>query len=177
MNEENLINNAERAVQRIMAINWEKTFDCAQKADCKALVQEYLRRSALWAKALNATKDWPFVNISLYLFPELGAVNSIIEQLEFHLHENIGVIFWTRLTCLWYVRWSAIKEYEKVTQFNLDDPFEPLIRYYELGGSLRIEQKFIDRLDLDVRNWQDYDSLESFVDLNEFNKTFKSGIG
>jgi hypothetical protein len=168
LNEEHLINNAERAAQRIMAINWENSFDCARRGDCQALVGEYLRRSVFWAKALNATRDWPFVNISAYLFPELPFVKPVIDRLEFHLHENLGVIFWTRLTCLWYVRWYAIEEHEKVTQFNLDDPFEPLIRYYELGGSLRIEEKFIDRLYLDVRNWQDYDSLEPFVDLNEF---------
>ena len=63
LNEEHLIDRAHRAIQRIMAINWENSFDSAR-----------------------------------------------IDRLEFHLHENLGVIFRTRLTCLWYVRWYAIEE-------------------------------------------------------------------
>jgi hypothetical protein len=177
MNEEHLINNAERATQRIMAINWENSFDYARMASYQALVREYLRLSALWAKALNATEDWPFVNISAYLFPELPIVKPVIGKLELHLRENLGVNIRTTLTCLWYVRWSAIKEHEKVTIFNLDDPFEPLIRFYELGGYLRIENKFIDQLYLEIHNWQHYDSLEPFVDLNEVNRTFELEIG
>ena len=56
------------ALRRLLAINWTP-IEGGQKSHV-ALIREYLRRAALWAKSLQATEYWPFFDVANFLAPE-----------------------------------------------------------------------------------------------------------
>lgn len=53
-----------------------------------------------------------------------------------------------RDTCLFYVRWEALKCHPAVRELGLPDLYEPLIRFYERGGWFRMEHG--DYIDLGI---------------------------
>lgn len=176
MNTENEIN---KSIQRLLQINWKKKYDYAKQDIYKLHIREWLRRMALWAKALNATQKWPFLNIAdeifgeqeisepviIEIFGQKEVTESFLAEITLFLSEHVNT--YTNITCIWYLRWSGVKYQKEVIQFNLPDPYEPLIVFFELGGWLRKEQKFLDGVMIDIDNWKEYDLLEPFISLDE----------
>lgn len=144
-----------------MRINWKKKYDYAKQDIYKLLIREWLRRMALWGKALNATQKWPFINIVDEIFGEQEVSEPVVVEITSFLSEYVNI--YATYTSIWYVRWSGVKNRKEVAQFNLPEPYEPLIVFFELGGWLRKEDKFLDGVMIDIDNWQEYDLLEPFI--------------
>lgn len=130
-----------KAMERIFAINWEP--DDARVGSQIALLQEYLRRAALWAKTLDCTEQWPFFDIAAIAVgvdPSQRADNAQVEVLRHHFSQapfyTIGII---ENTCEWFLHWQVVKNQPEVRKFNLPDPYEPLIILYERGGIFSTE--------------------------------------
>lgn len=136
--------STKKAIERILAINWEP--DDTRVGSHIALLQEYLRRAALWAKVLNCTEQWPFFDIAAIAVgvdPSQRADNAQIEALRDYFSATpfyvVGII---EKTCEWFLHWQVVKNQEKVRKFNLPDPYEPLILLYERGGIFSTEHGF-----------------------------------
>lgn len=76
MDDENEMN---RAIERLKQVKWHKDFYYDNYETCKLLVREWLRRMALWGKALNATHKWPFISIAGKIFGESEIYEPVIK--------------------------------------------------------------------------------------------------
>jgi len=163
------VNEINKSIQRLKKINWKKGYDYKKQDSYKLLTREWLRRMALWGKSLNVTHKWPFISVVDTIFGE-GNIKDysdplIVEILSFLSSELVNTN--ARAVCVWYTLWSEAKNRSEVSQFNLPEPYEPIILCFELGGRLRKEQKFLDYVMIDIDNWKEYDLLEPFIILDE----------
>jgi len=159
-------NPLEEALSRVIAIDWQLDGYSHVRSNV-ALLREYLRRAALWAKALKCTKEWPFFDIAAHIQPEVRANQSHIEalrdhfaQLPFYQHPKI------KRTCEWYLHWAALG-----TPFGvLPAPYDPLIWMYERGGYFYSEHGFlnVEYAGFFVGSWRKYDRPSPIVELDEF---------
>jgi hypothetical protein len=159
------------ALRRLLAVDWAMCAAGGQESHV-ALMREYLRRAALWAKRLEATDHWPFFDVARLIAPEVRAEPRIVERLEAALQPYS---LWPTIkkTCVWYLHWQRLElsRTEAVAGYKLPEPFEPLIRFYERGGRFSTEHGFIN-VDLvgipaKVRGWQAFDSTTPFVALDD----------
>ena len=162
MNSENEIN---KSIQRLMQVNWRLEYDYDKHDIYKLHIREWLRRMTLWGKALNATQKWPFISVADEIFGKPEVSEPVFDEIISFLLEHANT--YTTLTSIWYVRWSGVKNRKELTQFNLRDPYEPLILFLEIGGWLRKEQNFLDGVMITIDNWQEYDLLEPFISLDK----------
>ncbi|MCT7954077.1 hypothetical protein [Laspinema palackyanum] len=138
--------SADTAIDRILAINWEP--DDTRTNSHVALLQEYLRRAALWAEALNCTDEWPFFDVGAHIFPSVQAEKRYLERLEQHFSQvPFYVTDVIEKTCRWFVQWEGIKHLPEVTLVDfwnrpLPHPYEPLILLYDRGGIFYSEHGF-----------------------------------
>jgi hypothetical protein len=154
------------ALDRVLRIEWRH--DPARLGSHVALMKEYLRRAAAVAEALGLTADWPWFDAAarltlpgvdrrrlpgrVFLDPEPQYDGPGADPLEdrviaFNVRLNAdppaeGV--YARRTCLWYIRWAAVKGHPALAPLGLPDLYEPLIVLYERGGQFRLEHAYID---------------------------------
>ncbi|WP_155374730.1 hypothetical protein [Catellatospora vulcania] len=118
----------ERLVARLREVTWEE--DLARNGSRIALMQEYLRRSALWARALDRADQWPFFDIAAAVDPSARLdeefVGSVLDGLE-----GRGLRPLDRRVIRYMLDFSALPAWPA----NLPDPFDPLLAVYERGGS------------------------------------------
>ena len=106
--------SVDTAIDRILAINWEP--DDTRTSSHVALLQEYLRRAALWAAALNCTEEWPFFDVAAHISPSLQPENLHLERLEQHFSQvPFYVTKVIENTCRWFVQWERVKHLPEVT--------------------------------------------------------------
>ncbi|SRR5579883_411663 len=159
------------ALRRLLAINWGTVAERGQESHV-ALMREYLRRAALWAKCLEATDHWPFFDVASLIAPAVRAEPRVVERLEAAL-QPFSLWPTIKKTCIWYLHWQRLEQCraEAVAGHKLPEPFEPLIRFYERGGRFSTEHGFInvDRVGIPakVRGWQAFDSTTPFVALDD----------
>jgi hypothetical protein len=174
MRKENLMivtPNEHEALRRLLAVNWTTPAEGGQ-AGLVALMREYLRRAALWAKQLHATDQWPFFDVARQIAPEVRAEEAVVKRLEAAL-QPFSLWPTIKKTCLWYLHWQRLKQdrAETVAAYNLPEPFEPLIRFYERGGRFDTEHGFINvdmvGIPARVRGWEAFDSPTPFVALDD----------
>ncbi len=163
------IDEIDKSIKRLKKLDWEKGHDFEKQDSYKLLIREWLRRMTLWGKSLNATNKWPFINVVDKIFGE-GNIKDysdplIVEMSSFLSAKGIGARAIS--VCIWYILWSEVKDRSEISQFNLPEPYEPVIVYFELGGWLRKEQNFLDFVMIDIDNWKEYDLLEPFIILDE----------
>jgi hypothetical protein len=184
--------NAREALRRLRSIDWRCKED--RRNSLARLMQEYLRRAALWGKELNATDRWPFFDIAKCISENLCFPTELETSLEeclskFNLRPTI------KKSCLWYLKWSALKDraldpkvdpeesresasvrfdfkaWLSEPESHLPDPYEPLILLYERGGIFYTEHGFImvgsAGIPAMITGWTAYDRQKPFVDLDE----------
>jgi hypothetical protein len=152
----------ERAIERIKAIDW--SVNCGEhEGSIVALFQEYLQRSAMWARSLGyavslsddalaqiekeymESGPWLMANFRDYvereswLFVDVATkINPLwgvtSEDVE-ELNEQFNVGSYVNRMCMYFVAWSAIKNRPEVTKIGLPDPYEPFILMCERGVS------------------------------------------
>lgn len=157
---------ASAAIERIERIAWKR--DPARLGSQAVLMREYLRRSAVVASALGGTADWPWDDAAarlklpgidphllpgyVFLDPEpqyRGPGSDVLEDKIIALNGRVNTsgaaksaYAWD--SCLWYIRWEAVKHHPVLRPLNLPDLYDPLITFYERGGWFRPEQGYLD---------------------------------
>lgn len=118
---------------RIHAIDWDG--DLEHTRSRVALMREFLRRSAVWTRALGA-KGWPFYDIAEFAAPGVRAAEEVVEGVS--LNPAITEQFPTvGKSCVWALHLAAARD-AGVSLPDLPDPFAPLIRMYERGGGFSL---------------------------------------
>lgn len=154
------------AIERIGQIEWQR--DTARLGSQEVLMREYLRRSAVVAEALGSTLNWPWDDAAAYLRlpgvdpdllpgyvfldpepkyagPEADPLEDNIIALKSRVNTSGQIkssYAWN--SCLWYIRWEAIKKHPALQALNLPDLYDPLITFHERGGWFRPEQGYLD---------------------------------
>ncbi|MGE7390413.1 hypothetical protein ACQKM2_33535 [Streptomyces sp. NPDC004126] len=126
---------ASRMLERLRAVDWDMRWDLAFEhcGSRQVLMWEYLRRAAVWAKACGAEEAWPFYDVTAYVDPgfELPAAQAAeLDGLE-------RTVVWGELrkTCAGAVRLAGLGERTPDAVAGLPDLYEPLVLFYERGGS------------------------------------------
>jgi hypothetical protein len=102
------------------------------------LMQEYLRRAALWAQACSAEKAWPFFNIAALAAPDTPRPDDLFQQWKAHEFQTRGHFeFMTQWAIYAYLHWAAAARTPEALHFELPAPYEPLIRLFERDGAFR----------------------------------------
>ncbi|MCX4745567.1 hypothetical protein OG455_08525 [Kitasatospora sp. NBC_01287] len=155
------------ALDRVRAVvwnDWDGAFEHTRSR--AALMREYLRRAALWARWCGAEEAWPFLDLAERVDPGTRAAEDVVDELEEYLAEQVGRHS-IRETCRGAVQWAALRAGSHVELPDLPDPYEPLLLMYERGGGFHIEE-FIDLNGVMVRlkRLEDHLSPEPVVALD-----------
>ncbi|MEU3722804.1 hypothetical protein [Streptomyces sp. NPDC031705] len=126
---------ASRMLGRLRAVDWDMRWDLAfdRNQSRRVLMWEYLRRAAVWAKACGGEEAWPFYDVTAYLDPEFELPAGQAAELE----ELERTVHWQELrrTCAGAVRLAGLRERNPAAVDGLPDLYEPLVLFYERGGS------------------------------------------
>ncbi|MEU8002760.1 hypothetical protein AB0B66_16520 [Catellatospora sp. NPDC049111] len=116
-----------RLVGRLDGVVWDESLD--HNGSRIRLMQEYLRRSALWARALGCTDHWPFFDIASFVDPSA----RVDEQTALAVRRRMGAGGARPLDAMivrYILDFSVLESWPD----GLPDPFEPLLQVYERGG-------------------------------------------
>lgn len=152
-----------RLATRLEAVVWRENYDHAYSR--MRLMREYLRRSALWARALGVPEDWPFFDIAEVVDPAVQLDPNFAERFEQGLMER-GAREQHREYCLWALRFSELGSVRQ----DLPDPFEPLVQVYERGGVFGMEAgtiNFVHGLIVSRRSIDEYLKPDLHYDLSD----------
>ena len=160
--------SVEQAIERIKAIDWKQGNECSRQGSHTLLFLEYIRRTALWFRALNLERKglgWPTFDIAAQIDPSLEDDSKDEELLKVL---SVGK-FRAERFCLYYIHWSIIQDRPEVTQFNLPAPYEPVIMMFERGCEFpRKEFNIYDfpSVGIPVNYPENYYDFPPFIDLN-----------
>src|SRR5579859_4207565 len=154
-------NEVLHTLNRLLAVQWKPEF--ARFKSHKILLIEYFRRSALWAKTLNATSEWPILDIALHIDPTIRAAETVLKIWHEHLarlgeNHHVPREMEYLLECALY--WATTKDRLLTQSFDLPEPYEPIILMYERGGFFYRSHEGIDITSVTAisrMNWQAYD--------------------
>ncbi|MET8626170.1 hypothetical protein ABZW30_20850 [Kitasatospora sp. NPDC004669] len=156
-------------VDRLKAINWKSPGEAIERGYSRAaLMEEYFRRAALWLNAYGEPQMWPFFDLAEIVDPSVRADPAVIADIQGFIDEA---------SCSSYamdsgaaaVQWAALTSAPGVQLRPLPDPFEPLLRLYERGGSsFRFTNGFIDfgMIMVPRSNWRKHLSLTPVIELD-----------
>jgi hypothetical protein len=155
----------EDAIDRLQLIKWGEG-EYEHRISNLYLLKEYLRRATLWSKRIASPAALPFYDIPFYIAPSTRVEKELVEIkiLKRYLTPLMFNI------CEWYLHWTLISETSSVRVYNLPEPYEPLIKLFERGGALSIENGYIDVGSASIYFlsdfWKNYDRDEVFVNLD-----------
>ncbi|MES0834648.1 hypothetical protein [Nocardiopsis tropica] len=115
---------------RVGAIRWN-TRPLRRRSQAR-LVQEYLRRSALWRLELGCG-GWPFFDIAHLVDPGVRASEDVVAGATAALPDF--ATFYVRRTVEWALHFAALTDAGTPLP-DLPDPFAPLLRVYERGDGV-----------------------------------------
>ncbi|MBV1852437.1 hypothetical protein [Catellatospora tritici] len=121
-----------RMALRLAEVDWEESQLTVPSR--MRLMREFLRRSALWAQRLGAVERWPFFDIAGVLEPDLKIDPELVHELVQEMDRR-GVIWPNHLVVPYVLAFVALSS----PPTDLPDPFEPLLRFWERGGSFSRE--------------------------------------
>ena len=129
-----------RMVDRLRHAATDFRLDVSRQPSHAALVREYLRSMALWADALRCEGDWPFFDVAAVLAGE-RSTGRIDPDLQFAPLPELGGAFRAALAAA--VHFAEIADRPEVRMHGLPDPYEPLVRLFERGGTMTTEHGMI----------------------------------
>jgi hypothetical protein len=112
----------------IKLIQWSNS--STERRSQARLVQEYLRRSALWTLELR-TGPWPFYDIADRINPDIRAPEPLVDEVIESM-SGAGNYFVLH-TVKWSLHFAALKDHGLDTT-KIPDPFTPLLLMYARGG-------------------------------------------
>lgn len=122
-------------VNRLRAIRWRAHDEALEKAYSRAaLMKEYFRRSALWLNSYGDTRRWPFFDLAAIVEPTVRADPAVITDIEAFIDDAADSSY-AMDSGVAAVQWAALIDAPGLQLRPLPDPFEPLLRCYERGGS------------------------------------------
>lgn len=119
--------STERLIERLDAVDWDESLD--HNGSRMRLMQEYLRRSALWAQALGCTEYWPFFDIASFVDPDARVDEETAAAVRRRMGEG-GARPLDATIVRYMLDFSVLENWPD----GLPDPFEPLLMVYERGG-------------------------------------------
>ncbi|MFE0377874.1 hypothetical protein ACFW1M_20320 [Streptomyces inhibens] len=126
-------------LERLRAIDWSDDSAAFDHANSRALLMhEYLRRSALWARAYRAEQSWPFFDIAEHVYAELQTPPDVAAEVEVVMAGLAPASL--KRTCRAAVRWAAVCDACDDLPADMPDPYEPLLLMYERGGGYFLEE-------------------------------------
>lgn len=101
------------------------------------LMREFLRREALWAGRLGV-EGLPFVNLAHAVRPGFQCPPELLSRIAAFPQSSAE-----RTCCQNLLGWYALKDANAglVRTFDLPDPYEPLVRFFERGGAFSAEHR------------------------------------
>jgi hypothetical protein len=136
------LNSAAATLARLSAVDWRgAAFD--RRRSRVALMREYLRRAALWARELDSEAAWPFFDIAALIAPDLEPPQELAEELEALIYERVG---WptVQTCCRAAMRWAGLLDSGYRIPAGLPDPYAPLLLMFDRGGGFYTEHVFIE---------------------------------
>lgn len=118
----------EQLIARLHGVTWEESLD--HNGSRIALMQEYLRRAALWAQALDRTAHWPFFDIAAAADPDAQLDEAYLDSVLAGLSGR-GLRPLDERVIRYMLNFTVLAARPQ----DLPDPFEPLLAVYERGGS------------------------------------------
>ncbi len=125
----------EDVLERLRAVEWDMRWDLAfeHAGSRRVLMWEYLRRAAVWARACGAEEGWPFFDVTPWVDPEFALGAEQADGLQKLLLRVPGAEL--RRTCEGAVRLAGLRARRPDAVDGLPDLYEPLVLFYERGGS------------------------------------------
>ena len=137
--------NFNKTIERLSSLNNESRNTYKSIGSCVLLFKEFCRRMALWSDTMFLKDHWPLFDIT-------SNIDSSWEidynQLSDYLKEKNITIFspTSNQIIKWFIHWEGNKNKELIKQFNLPDPYEPVITLLERGGDIHKEGGFFEFL-------------------------------
>jgi hypothetical protein len=134
--------HSEATLARLLVINWDDDAAFDYRRSRLRLMGEFLRRSAWWARQFGAPDTWPFYDISEYAAPGVAVSDELSARLEELIHARVG---WpgVAVACRAALHWAAVLDAEARPDGG-EDPYEPLLLFFERGGGFTTESGFIE---------------------------------
>jgi hypothetical protein len=156
------------ACERLNKIQWRH--EDSRLRSNTTLVREYLRRMALWSKALD-TDDWPFMDVALLLAPAVRAPARAVEDARALVGELTSLSRYPIANvCEWYLHWIALESEQPdvVRRCGLPAPYEPLILMFERGGLFYVMEGYVNvgHVGIQIVDRSHYQSPIPVVELN-----------
>lgn len=124
-------------VDRLLNADWNPAgFD--RECSRAILMREYLRRSALWASALDAETISPFFDAARLLYGVDVAGEGILSLLRTALAEREAGTYGTRMSIA-AVNLAAARDEGRELPLVSVDLYEPLVIMFERGGEFILE--------------------------------------
>lgn len=127
----------QKMLHRILAVQWVYPIHEGSSATLTGtkLMQETLRRTLLWARALNQPDLWPLFDVPGRLLPEAKAHEPYLRYLDKQRFPNV----FTWASAHWMLHWAEVEYRSEVQIYQLPAPYEPMLRMYESGAWFRRE--------------------------------------
>ncbi|MET9179343.1 hypothetical protein ABZX88_14125 [Kitasatospora aureofaciens] len=157
-------------IDRLRAIDWKSPGEAYEKAFSRAaLMEEYFRRAALWLDAYGEPERWPFFDLAAIVDPTVRADPAVITDIEDFIDDASGSSYAMDSGAA-AVQWAALTSMPGVQLRPLPDPFEPLLRLFERGGSgFSFANGFVDfgLIMVPRASWRKHLSPTPVVELND----------
>jgi hypothetical protein len=150
------VTQAETTLARLFAVNWKDDTSFDHRSARMRLMREFLRRSAWWAERFTAPSAWPFYDIAEYVAPQVPNPQRLGERLEELISARIG---WpaAAVACRAALHWAALVDAGALPEGG-EDPYEPLLLFFERGGLFTTGNGFIEVYggSVRLRPWPEY---------------------
>lgn len=155
----------ENAITRISKIAWGTSE--IKKKSSELLIAEYLRRCSLFL-GVYSFESGPFVSPAKVLNTNLDLEDYITSIFAESGKPNLLC----KTICLRYLEWVFLVDEGKIINDEYQDIYEPLIKYFERGGTLRLDQGIY--LDygfgaFPIDNWRERYSKLHAIDISDEN--------
>lgn len=133
----------ERLLARLTAVEWDNPAGEERHSKSRGILAlEYLRRTALWAKALDTPTGWPFFDLAAIFDPSVDSDPVWLERLESSVGRHLGML--TQRVVSNMFGWASLGDRPRERFPELDDPYEPMVQVFERGGEIYPGHGFIE---------------------------------
>ena len=156
--------SCEELAARIQGTVWKE--GNLQRRSQVRLVQEYLRRSALWAERFGPA-EWPFYDVAKLVEPEIRAPQIIVDETRSSISEV--ATYHVLHTVEWALHFAHLKDVGKIN-IDLPSPFDSLMLAYERGDAINYTSAGfieIDGISLPRSNMEKYSKIRPLEDFSE----------
>jgi hypothetical protein len=126
---------AQRLLDRLLAAPWND-LDAEQLHTMSRgrLANEFFRRVAVWGDFLKIEEGWPFLKLAAAFDPSVPDASDWLERVQRGTGRGFGGA--TRHVLVDMFQWATLGEQPAQRFPQLEDPYEPLTRFFERGGEL-----------------------------------------